>query len=166
MKIRFATPDDASSLLAIYTPYVTDTAITFELTPPTLSDFTQRIATISADFPYLVAEDTDGTVLGYAYASPYKSRSAYDWTVELSIYVNQTARHQGIGRALYDALEDQLIQRGFVNFLACISLPNDSSISFHQKRGYEQVAHFKQVGYKFDRWHDIIWMQKRVTLSQ
>lgn len=162
MRIRPVTQDDAAALVAIYAPYVTDTAITFEVTVPSQEAFAQRIATITATHPFLVAEDLDGTVLGYAYASPYKGRAAYDWTVEVSIYINQTSRHQGIGRALYDALENQLVQAGVVNFLACISLPNDPSITFHASRGYEQVGHFKGVGYKFDCWHDIVWLQKRV----
>lgn len=166
MNIRPVTPDDAPALVAIYAPYVTDTAITFELTVPSISDFAQRIDQTRAKFPYLVAEDSDGTVLGYAYASTYYGRAAYDWTVELSVYVAQTARSQGIGGALYDELEHQLTERGFVNFLACISLPNDPSIQFHLKRGYEQVAHFKEVGYKFDCWHDIVWLQKQIKANR
>lgn len=163
MQIRPVTPNDAAAIAAIYVPYVTDTAITFEIEVPTAADFAQRITTITSTHPFLVAEDLDGTVVGYAYASPYKGRAAYDWTVEVSIYIDQTFRSQGMGTALYDALEDQLTRAGMVNFLACIALPNDPSIAFHTKRGYEQVAHFKGVGYKFDRWHDIIWMQKRVV---
>lgn len=162
MNIRFATPDDAAALVAIYAPYVTDTAITFELTVPTAADFAQRIASISSRYPYLVAEGDDGTVIGYAYASTYYGRAAYDWTVELSVYVSQDKRSQGVGRALYDKLEEELIERGFVNFLACIALPNDASINFHRQRGYVQVAHFKEVGYKFDAWHDIVWLQKQI----
>lgn len=166
MKIRPATPTDASALVAIYAPYVTDTAITFEIEVPSASDFAQRIYTISQQFPYLVAEGTDGALLGYAYASSYKNRAAYDWTVELSVYVDQTVRHQGIGKALYDELERQLAAMGIVNFLACIALPNEPSIAFHLKRGYEQVAHFKEVGYKFDQWHDIVWLQKQILANK
>lgn len=162
MQIRPVTPSDAAAIAAIYALYVTDTAITFEIEVPTAADFVQRIDTITSTHPFLVAEDLDGAVVGYAYASPYKGRAAYDWTVEVSIYIDQTFRSQGMGTALYDALEEQLSQTGIINFLACIALPNDPSIAFHTKRGYEQVAHFKGVGYKFDRWHDIIWMQKRV----
>ncbi|MFA9414511.1 MULTISPECIES: N-acetyltransferase family protein [unclassified Streptococcus] len=166
MKIRPATPADAAALVAIYAPYVTDTAITFEIEVPSASDFAQRIHTISQQFPYLVAEGTDGALLGYAYASSYKNRAAYDWTVELSVYVDQTVRHHGIGKALYDELERQLVAMGIVNFLACIALPNEPSIAFHLKRGYEQVAHFKEVGYKFDQWHDIVWLQKQVLTNK
>lgn len=166
MTIRPVTQNDAAAIAAIYAPYVADTAITFEIDVPTVADFTQRIATITSTHPFLVAEDSDGTVVGYAYASPYKGRAAYDWTVEVSIYIDQTVRSQGIGSALYDALEDQLTQAGIVNFLACIALPNDPSIAFHTKRGYEEVGHFKGVGYKFDRWHDIVWLQKRVAVEE
>lgn len=166
MKIRPATLNDAAALVAIYVPYVTATAITFELEVPTVQDFAQRIASISSQFPYLVAEAADGTVLGYAYASTYYGRAAYDWTVELSVYVSQTSRGRGIGRALYDELEQVLMDRGFVNFLACIALPNEASLAFHLQRGYEQVAHFKEVGYKFEAWHDIVWLQKQVPANQ
>ena len=94
--------------------------------------------------------------MGYAYASTYYARAAYDWTVELSVYVQKEARGKGVGTLLYTALEEELTTRGFKNFLACIALPNPASIALHEKRGYEQVAHFKKVGYKFGTWHDIV----------
>lgn len=100
------------------------------------------------------------------YAAPYKERAAYDWTVELSIYLSQDARHQGYGQQLYQALEEALLAAGIVNILSCISLPNEASIAFHKRNGFEQVAHFKAVGYKFDKWHDIIWMQKKLLQNK
>ncbi|MET3558770.1 phosphinothricin acetyltransferase [Streptococcus rupicaprae] len=162
MTIRPANPADAQALLAIYAYYVKETAITFEYEVPTVENFAQRIRTITQGFPYLIFEENN-QILGYAYAAPYKDRAAYDWTVELSIYVHPKARQKGIGQALYDALEKRLDQQGIVNLLACISLPNEASIHFHQKRGYQEVAHFKKIGFKFDQWHDIIWMQKRLS---
>lgn len=159
MEIRLAKPSDARSLLDIYAPYVENTAITFEYEVPTIEDFAIRIEKTLEKYPYLVAEE-DGVVLGYAYASTYYARAAYDQAVELSVYVSQDARGKGVGSKLYDALEDLLDQMGYVHFLACISLPNEASLALHRKRGYQQVAHFPKIGYKFNRWHDIVWLQK------
>ncbi len=159
MEIRLATSSDAAALLAIYAPYVENTAITFEYEVPTIEDFTNRIAKTLEKYPYLVAEE-DGVVVGYAYASTYYARAAYDWAVELSVYVSLDSRGQGVGTKLYDALEYLLDQMGYVHFLACISLPNEASLTLHRKRGYQQVAHFPKIGYKFNRWHDIVWLQK------
>ena len=159
MEIRFAKPSDARSLLDIYAPYVENTVITFEYEVPIIEDFANRIEKTLEKYPYLVAEE-DGVVVGYAYASTYYARAAYDWAVELSVYVSQDARGQGVGSKLYDALEDLLEQMGYIHFLACISLPNEASLALHRKRGYQQVAHFPKIGYKFNRWHDIVWLQK------
>ncbi|HFZ6998336.1 TPA: N-acetyltransferase family protein [Streptococcus agalactiae] len=161
MIIRPVLPSDAKELLAIYAPYVTDTTITFEYDIPSISEFTNRIKNISKSFPYLVAEE-NGKILGYAYASTYYARAAYDWTYELSIYLDKDARSKKISSQLYDTLEKELVSQGYVNLLACISLPNDISIAFHKKRGFNQVAHFPKIGFKFEQWHDIVWLQKRL----
>lgn len=162
INIRSAQIEDAADLVPIYAPYVEGTAITFETEVPTVADFAGRIEKTLEKFPYIVAEE-DGRVVGYAYASTYYARAAYDWTVELSVYVSKEARGKGIGSLLYDALEEDLTARGFKNFLACIALPNPASLALHEKRDYEQVAHFKKVGYKFDTWHDIVWLQKSLV---
>ncbi|HEL9598556.1 TPA: N-acetyltransferase [Streptococcus suis] len=162
INIRSAQIEDAADLVAIYAPYVETTAITFETQVPTVADFASRINKTLEKFPYLIAEE-EGRVVGYAYASTYKDRAAYDWTVELSVYVSREVRGKGVGSLLYAALEEELIVRGFKNFLACIALPNPASLALHEKRGYEQVAHFKKVGYKFDTWHDIVWLQKSLV---
>ncbi|HEO1900823.1 TPA: N-acetyltransferase [Streptococcus agalactiae] len=161
MIIRPVLPSDAKELLAIYAPYVTDTTITFEYDIPSISEFTNRIKNISKSFPYLVAEE-NGKILGYVYASTYYARAAYDWTCELSIYLDKDARSKKISSQLYDTLEKELVSQGYVNLLACISLPNDISIAFHKKRGFNQVAHFPKIGFKFEQWHDIVWLQKRL----
>ncbi|HEM2774104.1 N-acetyltransferase [Streptococcus suis] len=163
--IRSARIEDAADLVAIYAPYVEKTAITFETQVPTVEAFASRIEKTLEKFPYLVAVE-EGKVVGYAYASTYYARAAYDWTVELSVYVSREVRGKGIGSLLYAALEEELTVRGFKNFLACIALPNPASIALHEKRGYEQVAHFKKVGYKFDTWHDIVWLQKSLIGKQ
>ena len=161
MKIRQAKQEDSEAILAVYAPYVKETTITFETQVPSLEDFQNRMAAIMEKFPYLVAE-ADGQILGYAYAHTYYARDAYDWTLELSIYVDRHGRQAGIGQALYDVLEEKLSKQNVVNLLACISLPNAPSIRFHQKRGFEQIGHFKKVGFKFGQWRDIVWMQKRL----
>ncbi|MFM0599294.1 MULTISPECIES: GNAT family N-acetyltransferase [Streptococcus] len=165
IKIQSAQIEDAADLVAIYAPYVENTAITFETEIPTVADFAGRIEKTLEKFPYLVAVE-EGQILGYAYASTYYARAAYDWTVELSVYVSREVRGKGIGSLLYAALEEELTVRGFKNFLACIALPNPVSLALHEKRGYEQVAHFKKVGYKFDSWHDIVWLQKSLVGKQ
>ncbi|HEL2051488.1 TPA: N-acetyltransferase [Streptococcus suis] len=162
INIRSAQIEDAADLVAVYAPYVETTAITFETEVPTVADFASRIKKTLEKFPYLVAEE-EGRVVGYAYASTYYARAAYDWTVELSVYIKQEVRGKGIGTLLYNALEKELTARGFKNFLACIALPNSASLALHEKRGYEQVAHFKKVGYKFGTWHDIVWLQKSLV---
>lgn len=162
IEIRNVQVEDAANLVAIYAPYVEKTAITFETQVPTVEDFENRIKKTMKKFPYLVAME-EGQIVGYAYASTYYARAAYDWTVELSVYVQKEARGKGVGTLLYTALEEELIARGFKNFLACIALPNPASIALHEKRGYEQVAHFKKVGYKFGTWHDIVWLQKSLV---
>ncbi|WP_156018084.1 GNAT family N-acetyltransferase [Streptococcus ruminantium] len=162
IEIRSVQPSDVEELVAIYAPYVEETVITFETQVPTATEFADRIEKILEKFPYLVAEE-EGRILGYAYASTYYPRAAYDWTVELSIYISQKARGQGIGNLLYSHLEKELIARGFKNFLACISLPNPASLALHEKMGYKQVAHLKKVGYKFGSWHDIVWLQKSLV---
>lgn len=166
MKIRNANSGDAAALLAIYSPYVEHTAITFEYDVPTEEEFRARIVSISSRYPYLVAEDND-RILGYAYASAFKERAAYQWSVETSIYVAFDARRQGIGLFLHEALEAALKERGILNMNACISYisPEDEyltldSVRFHERLGYSKVAHFHQCGLKFGRWYDMIWMEK------
>ena len=161
LKIRPVTLKDAPKLVRIYAPYVKKTTITFEYQIPTIEEFEGRIEKILQRFPYLVAEE-DGHILAYAYASTYYDRSAYDWAVEVSVYVDQVHRGQGLGSRLYEALEMELEARGYLRFLACIALPNPASIALHEKRGYVKVAHFPKIGYKFDQWYDIVWMQKTI----
>ncbi|MBE5865411.1 MAG: N-acetyltransferase [Lachnospiraceae bacterium] len=160
--IRIATIGDAEALLAIYTPYVENTVITFEYQAPTVEEFRSRIENTLSRYPYLVAE-RDGEILGYAYASAFKSRAAYSWSVETSIYVSQHTRHAGIGTALYQTLEQYLSRQNICNLCACIAYPNPASVAFHEHFGYTKNAHFHQSGYKNGQWVDMIWMEK--TLS-
>lgn len=168
ISVRAATLQDADELLAIYAPYVTDTAITFEYETPSPEEFTERIRKILSRYPYLVAEKDD-EILGYAYASAFHSRAAYDWCIETTVYVKQGKKHMGIGRMLYDTLEMLLKAQGVLNLNACIAycdqedehLTNDSTL-FHEKLGYRLVGKFTNCGYKFNRWYHMIWMEKLI----
>lgn len=165
MIIRQVTPEDAAAIAAIYAPYVQNTAITFEYETPDAEEFRRRIQHTLEKYPYLVAE-TDGQICGYCYASAFKVRAAYGWSVETSIYVEKGCRGQGIGRALYQELERLLQLQNVCNLCACITYPNPASIAFHETFGYRTIAHFHNSGYKLDKWHDMIWMEKELTPHQ
>lgn len=153
--IRPATEADADALAAIYNHYITDTVITFEETPVSVEEFAGRIRhVLEAGYPYLVDEE-DGRVTGYAYASQFRTRVAYRYTVETTVYLDQTLTGRGAGTRLYTALIDELKQRGFHLALGGITLPNPASVALHEKLGFHKVAHFSEVGFKFDRWLDV-----------
>ncbi len=159
MIIKIATPKDAERLVEIYSYYVENTTVTFEYDVPTVEEFRQRIENILKMFPYLVAED-NGIIIGYCYASPFKMRKAYSWSVETSIYVDKDSHGKGIGTILYNKLEEYLSIQNVINMYAGISYPNDDSETFHKKLGYKKVAHFEKCGYKLSKWVDVIWMEK------
>ena len=159
LMIRMAVPEDGPVLAAIYTPYVTDTAITFDYEPVSGETFSRRIQNTLERYPYLVAEK-GGEILGYAYAAAFKGRAAYDWAVETSIYVRMDRRGRGVGKALYEALETALKAQNVLNVNACITYPNPASVAFHEKLGYTTVAHFHRCGFKLGEWRDVIWMEK------
>ena len=167
-KIRVAKPEDAEKLLEIYAPYVTDTAITFEYEVPTEEEFRGRIEHVLEKYPYLVAE-ADGEIVGYAYAGAFKERAAYDWAVETSIYLRTDRKKKGIGRKLYEALERALAMQNILNVNACITYMEKedeyvtkNSAQFHEHMGYRLVGEFRECGYKFERWYDMIWMEKHL----
>ena len=167
-KIRVAKPEDAEKLLEIYAPYVTDTAITFEYEVPTEEEFRGRIEHVLEKYPYLVAE-ADGEIVGYAYAGAFKERAAYDWAVETSIYLRTDRKKKGIGRKLYEALERALAMQNILNVNACITYMEKedeyvtkNSAQFHEHMGYRLVGEFHECGYKFERWYDMIWMEKHL----
>ena len=166
--IRPATTDDAAELLEIYRWYVEETAVSFEYVTPTVEEFRGRMAHIMEKYPYFVAARGKKRI-GYAYAHPFVGRAAYDWSAELTIYLARECRRNGVGRALYTALEDALREMGVLNLYACIGhtdaedeyLTNDSE-RFHAHMGFEQVGMFRKCGYKFGRWYDMIWMEKLI----
>ena len=158
--IRIATPEDIPAILDIYGPNITNTTNSFEYTVPTLEEFHQRFASITAQFPWLVWEE-DGSVLGYAYASLPFHRAAYAWSCEVSIYVAPSAHRKGIGKKLYAALEQILFYQGYRVIYSVITEENRGSVAFHEKVGYRYVATLPGCGYKFGRQLGIIWMEKR-----
>ena len=166
--IRDAKVTDAKAIQTIYTPYVETTAITFEYNVPSEKEFCRRIETVQQKYPWIVAM-VNGKVVGYAYASAFKPRDAYQWAIETSIYVDNNKKRSGIGRQLHEALEQRLKMQGILNMNACISFiePEDEyltqdSVRFHERLGYQKVAHFHQCGKKFNRWYDMIWMEKMI----
>lgn len=214
LKFRMARPEDAEALLAIYAPYVEETAITFEYEVPAVEEFRARIAHTLATYPYIVAVE-DNKIIGYAYVGRLHERAAYDWSVETSIYVDRSARKHGLGRQLYERLESILRAMNIISVNACIAYPgtmnatdrtradlqdgctesgemtatmpdrmhaeyregssdrgagigedpylNTNSPDFHAHLGYHLVGHFHACAYKFDRWYDMIWMEKWIA---
>ena len=150
MKIRMAEEKDAAALLAVYAYYVEQTAVTFEYKVPSTEEFTRRMRSVKEKYPYLMAEE-DGEVCGYAYVSAFKDRAAYDWAVETTVYVDWQKRSFGVGRRLYETLEEILKLQNIIN---------PDSISFHERMGYKTAGHFTKCGYKQGRWYDMVWMEK------
>ncbi len=154
--IRLAGEQDAPQIQAIYSPIVSQTATSFEATPPTVDEMRQRIAATLAHLPWLVCE-RQGNILGYVYAAKYRARAAYQWSVEASAYVHVKARRMGVGRALYSSLFEILTLQGFYNVYAGITLPNQASVGLHEAMGFEPIGVYKAVGYKMNAWHDVGW---------
>lgn len=167
--IRRARLEDAKAILAIYGEYVKNTAITFEYDVPTKEAFRARMEGTLKKYPYLVAEKA-GKIVGYAYAGPYYGRAAYDWCAEVTVYLARGVHGQGIGRKLYEALEEALSRMGILNLYACIAVPHGAddeyltrnSAQFHAHLGYTLCGTFSLCGYKFGRWYDMIWMEKMI----
>lgn len=166
--IRDAKKEDAKVLLEIYSYYVEHTAISFELTTPSLSEFKRRLTEIQKHYPYLVIEK-DGVIKGYAYAHLFVGRDAYSYSAETTIYLDHDSKRCGLGRLLYEALEDRLKQMGIFNLYACIGVPleedeylSNNSRDFHSHLGYRTVGTFINCGRKFNKWYSMIWMEKLI----
>lgn len=164
--IRRARAGDAAAILNIYAYYVEHTAITFEYDVPSLDEFRDRIANTLKKYPFLVAQ-RNGEIVGYAYAGAFGGRAAYDWSTETTVYLAPDERKRGLGRTLYGALEQALAKMGVLNLYACIGYPEvedeyltRNSAEFHRHLGFATVGAFRKCGYKFDRWYDMIWMEK------
>ena len=160
-KIRQVQLSDAEQILKVYAPFITDTCISFEYVVPSVEEFAQRIAGISAEYPYIVLEAGD-EIVGYAYAHRYLERVAYSWDVEVTIYLAPKVQGKGLGVILYDALEKLLALQNIKNLYSCITGDNVHSIEMHRSMGYELIGTFPKAGFKHDRWLDVVWMAKTI----
>ena len=161
MTIRFAVPDDAAQVRAIYAPFVRDTVVSFESDPPDVEEMRARIAGTLATHPWVVRE-IDGAVAGYAYAAKHRERIGYQWSTDVSCYVHPDFHRRGVGRALYLALFRVLRAQGFVNAYAGIALPNAASVGLHESVGFVPLGTYRGVGFKLGRWHDTGWWSLRL----
>ena len=170
-RFRIAAPDDAPALVNIYAPYVEQTAISFEYDVPSVDEFRRRMADVSQKYPYLVAEDENGQLLGYAYTHTFIAREAYDHCAESTIYLALDARRHGLGKRFYRALEELSLAQNIYNPNACIGEPQgaddehltDNSIRFHEHLGFRRIGVFTRSGYKFGRWYNMSWAEKLLT---
>lgn len=160
--IRPALVSDASSIIDIYAPYILNTAVSFETEVPTIEDFSKRIITNQELLPWLVFE-TGGTIAGYAYASKHRERAAYQWSVESSVYVTNDFQHKGIATKLYLTLFEILKYQGCRNVYAGVTLPNEKSIHFHKKMGFNKIADYTNIGYKQNSWHTVSWFHLKLS---
>lgn len=161
--VRNADPDrDAAACAAIYAPFVTDHAASFELEPPDADTMAQRIARNAATHAWLV-DERDGQVAGYAYGGPHRERAAYRWATEVSVYVDPAFHRRGVGRTLYEVLFARLRERGYRMAFAGITLPNAGSVGLHESLGFEPVGVFSRIGWKAGAWRDVGWWQLQLA---
>jgi len=160
--VRDASVADAEACAAIYAPYVTDTAVTFESEPPSPAEMAERIAKAGRTHAWLVLED-GGRVVGYAYGAPFHARAAYRWSCEVSVYLEVGRRRTGAGRALYEVLLARLVERGYRTAVAGMTLPNEASAGLHRAMGFEPVGTNRRIGWKLGAWHDVIWLQRALA---
>lgn len=159
-KVRAATERDAEAVAAIYAPYVSSTAVTFETEILGADDIVDRMRSGDGLYPWFVAEDDQGAVIGYAYASRFRARNAYRFAVETTVYVASRGHGRGIGRMVYECLLTTLEAQGFTQAIAAIALPNQTSIRLHEALGFVATGVYHKVGYKLDEWHDVgIWQR-------
>ncbi|SOD70880.1 phosphinothricin acetyltransferase [Jatrophihabitans sp. GAS493] len=166
MTLRAATAADAPRIAEIYAPYVAETAISFEEVPPDAGEIQRRMRHRTPDpideapvLPWLVAQ-RNGRVVGYAYGSPHRARSAYRWMADVSVYLEPSVAGQGIGRGLYERLFDELRGLGYLRLYAGIALPNAASVGLHEAMGFTPVGVYQGVGFKFGQWWDVGWWQR------
>ena len=153
---------DAEALVGIYRPFVAETAVSFETEPPTVAEFSTRIERTTADYPWLVATLNEAPI-GYAYGCSHRARAAYRFSVETSVYVDPNHHRRGVAGKLYQGLFEELIERGFCNAYAGVTLPNEASVGFHRRSGFVPIGVFPAVGFKFNRWHDVAWFYRPLS---
>lgn len=157
-KVRLAVIEDSEKILNIYKPFITNTIITFEYDVPLLEEFEDRMKSVQSRYPWFVCE-IDDEIVGYAYASKFNERMAYDWSVDFSIYISPEYQGRKIGKGLYHALLKTLKLQGFCNAYALITSPNIKSESIHKSLGFREMGVCKNVGYKMGQWHDVKWFE-------
>jgi phosphinothricin acetyltransferase len=162
MQIRIAKPDDAASLLRIYSPFILNSGITQEIEIPSVDEFGSRIITTLKERPWLVCE-MDSEIAGYAYAGKHRERKGYQWCTEPSVYVAEKFYRKGVANALYTALFDILRLQRYINAYAVITLPNEKSVAFHEKFGFTYLATYRKIGYKLGQWHDVGWWELKLN---
>jgi L-amino acid N-acyltransferase YncA len=160
--IRLISLEDAPAVLEIYKPYVLDTVITFEYEVPTPIDFLNRIRTNTSEYPWLVCLQNH-KIVGYAYASKHRDRTAYKWSVDSAVYLSPSVHRKGIARILYESLFSILRLQGYFNVYAGICLPNEKSVAFHKALGFKEIALYEKVGFKHHRWHDTAWFELHLS---
>ena len=165
VKVRSAARSDVPGILEIYRPCVEETAISFELDTPSEDEMASRVAAATERRPWLVAV-ADGAIAGYAYASAHRSREAYRYSVETSVYVASNSRRSGIAYVLYAELFEILEASGYQSAYAGITVPNSASVGFHSRFGFEPIGVFPRVGWKFGAWHDVMWMYRTIGSGQ
>lgn len=163
--IRLARPEDAGAVQAIYAPIVRDTYISFETEPPGVDEMRARIERTLQHFPWLVYTDAADRPIGYAYASRLRERAAYQWSCEVTAYVHESARGQGVGRALYECLLAILKAQGYVSAFGGIALPNPASVGLHEAVGFKPLGTYRNVGFKLGAWRDVGWWQRPIVES-
>jgi L-amino acid N-acyltransferase YncA len=157
--VRVATEYDAPQIQNIYEPYVTYTPITFEVDPPDVSDMRRRILETLVHYPWLLCENNEGAVMGYAYASQHAVRMAYQWSVNVAIYVSEQYHRMGVGTGLYKHLLPILALQGYCTAYSCITVPNEPSIKLHESVGFTKIGVFRDSGYKLGEWRDVGWWE-------
>jgi L-amino acid N-acyltransferase YncA len=156
--VRPARPEDAQACAAIYANYVVGEVISFEEVPPGAEEMGRRMAGLSGSYPWLVAE-RDGEVAGYAYAGDHRSRAAYRWAADVSVYVSPAHHRAGVGRELYEDLFARLREQGVAVVCAGVTLPNEASVGLHEALGFTPVGVYRRIGWKLGKWHDVGWWQ-------
>ena len=166
MKVRRVTAADAAAIASIYAPYVTASIVSFETEAPDTEEMAGRIAAAGDLYPWLVACGEDGALLGYAYACAFRTRPAYRFTVETSVYVANATHRRGVGTLLYRSLLPVLEAQGFAQAIAAITLPNEASVRLHERLGFVQIGTYERVGFKFREWRSVgLWQRGLAPLS-
>src|SRR5260370_25375695 len=157
-RLRLVSRDDAAQIAAIYAPFCSETAVSFETVAPDEGAIRERIRAVTDRYPWLVAVSEEDVVLGYAYAGKHRERSAYRWSVDFTAYLAPAAKRRGIGTKLYTALAEICRQMGYYRAFAAITLPNEASIRLHEKIGFRPIGVYQRVGFKLGKWHNVGWL--------